>query len=55
MTTPSLIFPPSATLLSSIRIDITTSSAICEGPIVPLEPNFYKPMLNSPAEIPNQF
>lgn len=48
MTIPSLIFLPSATLLSSIKIDVTASSGICKGPVVPLE-------LGSPAEIHIQF
>lgn len=50
MTIPSLTFPPSATPLSSIRIDGTTSSAMCKDPVVPLEANFHGPVTDSPAE-----
>lgn len=50
MTVPSLIFPPSATPLSSIRIDGTTSSAMCKDPVVPLGPNFHGPVIDTPAE-----
>lgn len=53
MTIPSLTstFPPSATLLSPTRIDITASNGICKSPVVPRGPNFHELVLDSPAAI----
>lgn len=53
MTVPSLTrtFPPSATLLSPTRIDVTASNGICKGPFVPRGSNFHELVLHSPAEI----
>ena len=54
MTIPSLAFPPSATLLSSAKIDVTASNGIFKSPVVPLEPNYHGQVLDSPVGIHTQ-
>ena len=51
MTIPSLTFLASATLISPTRIDVTASSVIFDGPVVPLEPNCHGPVLESCSEL----